>query len=207
MVGLDLIDINDYRVRFAKDLTGRHTIVLCHVKELDEVENGWQPITEASDIDCDWSPKFGAVFAGKFAEKNPFNIPGPIYGAMTDTCATGPAEAPDNVMLDPAGQEFIFRQPSNVGELRQVFGAAWIDPFVGYGVDGNSNWSLELIRDWWRSRMELIHKSQSIPQPKKQVARWRSYLDEQAESYLRAYAFLIEDGHLPSANDVLPDVR
>lgn len=32
MLGLDLIDINDYRVRFAKDVTGRHTIVLCHVK-------------------------------------------------------------------------------------------------------------------------------------------------------------------------------
>lgn len=200
-----------------------------NVSELPEARNGWEPVREAS-INVErlvragsgegWIGKLAHVFArqksrvriqarvfpGKFAERNPFNIPGPFYGAMTDTCQTGPAEAPANVMLDPVGQEFLYRQPSTIEELKQIFGAALTDPFEGYGADGNSNWSLTLIRAWWQSRDDLLEKSSAMVQPQRQIERWRSYLLEQTEPYLRAYAFFVEQGRLPAARDVLPDL-
>lgn len=206
MVGLALIDIDSYRVRFPKDLIryykGR-VIELRHVSELPGGETGWQTIKEAKDI---WAGDGQRVFQGNFAERNCFNIPGPFYGAMTDTCETGPAEAPANVGLDPAGQEFLYRQPSTVEEVQQLIFAARCDPFLGYGADGNSHWSLALVREWWQGRNDLIEKGSTIPQPKEQIDRWRSYLADEAEAYLRGYAFFIEEGRLPSVHDVLPDL-
>src|SRR6185437_16707438 len=130
MVSLDLIDIENYWVRLPKDLFpyhGSHVIEIRHFSDVAEGENGWQPIAEATDTNTTSTTKIGELFLGKFSERNPFNIPGPFYGAMTDTCETGPAEAPQNVMLDPHGQEFVFRQPSNLRELQQVFGVALCD--------------------------------------------------------------------------------
>ena len=42
----------------------------------------------------------GQFFQPAFGKRNPLNIPGPFYGAETDTCETGTAEAPHNVLLD-----------------------------------------------------------------------------------------------------------
>lgn len=209
MSGLGFIDIESVRVRFPEDLfpyQGSRLFEVRHLSEVDERDSGWQPIRQASDVHCKWPTKHGAFFLGNFAEKNPFNIPGPFYGAMTDTCGAGPVEAPANVMLDSDGQEFLFRQPSNVEELRQVIGAAICDPFLGYGADGNSNWSLASIREWWKNRYDLVRKAALIHQPKEQVDRWRSYLEEEAEPYLRAYAFFVEERRLPLADNALPNL-
>ena len=63
-------------------------------------------------------------FPSKFSMRNPLNIPGPIYGAETDTCCSGPREAPENVLLDKNGQEFVFKQASNAREFRGLVSAA-----------------------------------------------------------------------------------
>src|SRR5688572_7007151 len=94
-------------------------------------------------------------FTGNWSEINWMNTPGPIYGAGTDTCGTGPLAAPNNVQLDESAQEVVFRQPVNLYELRQVIHAADSDPFQGYGADGDSHWTHETIRDWWKRRREL----------------------------------------------------
>jgi hypothetical protein len=80
--------------------------------------------------------------------KNHFNVPGPFYGAETDTCCTGLHEAPGNVLLAARVQEFLFRQPSDADELRDVLSAALCECFCGYGADGDDHWTLHLIRDW-----------------------------------------------------------
>ena len=117
------VDLSQFRVRFPSDLypyKGSHVIEVCFADQIPPDNEGWQHISEA-----------GSFFQGKFAEKNPFNFPGPFYGALTDTCETGPMEAPANVMLDSQGQEFLFRQPATMNELRQVISAALCDPFQG----------------------------------------------------------------------------
>jgi hypothetical protein len=160
-------------------------------------------------------------FLGNFAERNPLNVPGPFYGAETDTCETGVIEAPSNVLLDSNGQEFIFRQPENCTELKAVILAAACDPFVGYGADGNDHWSLPLIREWWRDRaaaMEWVGQSltelnrhRAVPpglQPRVVALRaFRQYLEEGVEAYLRAYAFFLLEKRAPQAADVLPEMR
>jgi hypothetical protein len=87
------------------------------------------------------------VFPSQFSQRNLLNIPGPIYGAETDTCCTGPEEAPDNVLLDNNGQEFVFKQASSAVEFRDLVAAARSECFVGYGADGDVHWRLSLIRD------------------------------------------------------------
>jgi hypothetical protein len=59
-------------------------------------------------------------FDGRWQDKNWLNVPGPFYGAMTDTCGCGPFEAPQNVLMDEDTSEFIYRQPRNERELRAV---------------------------------------------------------------------------------------
>jgi hypothetical protein len=52
-----------------------------------------------------------------------------FYGAMTDTCGTGPIEAPRNIALDANGQEFVFQQPRDVDELADCCDACWAEVF------------------------------------------------------------------------------
>jgi hypothetical protein len=43
---------------------------------------------------------------GRWEERSWLNVPGPFYGAETDTCATGRRAAPSNVLYTVDGQEF-----------------------------------------------------------------------------------------------------
>jgi hypothetical protein len=93
---------------------------------------------------------------GRWEDKNWRNVPGPFYGAETDTCCTGRIAAPNNIAYDEEGQEFVIRQPQTEAELHQVLMAAWMDPFGGYGADGDRHWTPDLVRDWWSHRQRLI---------------------------------------------------
>ncbi len=67
-------------------------------------------------------------FQARWEDRNPWNIPGPIYVGDDDSCGTGPMAAPNNVYMPetndesrflPArlhgyGGEFVFRQPSTL---------------------------------------------------------------------------------------------
>jgi hypothetical protein len=169
----------------------------------------------ASSDKCQWESswlginKLAAFFPAKFSEKNPLNIPGPIYGAKTDTCCTGPQEAPDNVLLDNNGQEFVFRQPSIADEFRDLVSAAISECFCGYGADGNSRWRVSLVREWWQTREDMlrtgIDEDEKICIPAS-FQRWRQLLQGEAEGYLRVYAFFVENGRVPSEYDFLPEM-
>ncbi|GAA0992575.1 hypothetical protein GCM10009555_081850 [Acrocarpospora macrocephala] len=84
------------------------------------------------------------------------NVPGPFYGAQTDSCWMGRDIAPRHIVYeDECGSEVVFRQPQSPQEVHLVLTAAWNDPFCAYAGDGDNHWTLELIREWWASRERL----------------------------------------------------
>jgi hypothetical protein len=151
------------------------------------------------------------AFPGRFTDRNWRNTPGPFYGAQTDTCGTGPPEAPDNVLFDPLYQEFIIIQPRNPTELQAVVNAASVDPFEGYGADGNARWTRALVREWWSQRQRLLeelaealrkHAQSSQPdEPYRQALESSArFLTHDAEAYARRYIYWLENGR-PAPDD------
>lgn len=119
----------------------------------------------------------------------------------------GPEEARHNVLLDANGQEFVFRQPRNAAELRDVLSAAIVECFVGYGRDGDDHWRLSLIQQWWRGRGEMLTAASGLHGDPTSLNDWRRALQGEAESYLRVYAFFVENGRVPTDEEVLPEVQ
>ncbi len=191
-------DIRNLRVRLPDPLypfRGRKSIDACAASELHDQTSDWLGIDDLAEF-----------FPSKFSDKNPLNIPGPIFGAETDTCTTGPQEAPDNVLLDKNGQEFVFRQASSAVEFRDLVSAAMCECFEGYGADGDAHWRLSMIRDWWRNREDMLEEIGEKWCQADSIERWRQALRGGAEGYLRVYAFFVENGRTPEDSDVLPDL-
>ncbi|HAH44980.1 hypothetical protein [Gimesia sp.] len=166
----------------------------------------WYDLKELKYLNSDLSHRIGSnpPFHGSFSERNRFNIPGPFYGAETDSCLTGPAEAPQNIMVDEKGQEFVYRQPASLAELECVLRATEVDPFEGYGANGDQHWTLPLVRDWWNTRHDLLAEMDSLRKWNDNVDEWHRYLHGPAIDYLRQYVFFIEEGKLPQVWDSLP---
>jgi len=185
---MDIIDISTYRATISQ-----HQVPEVSRSDAPELDPAvWSPI-----------PNLPA-FRGKFEDRNPFNIPGPFYGAETDKCWTGPIEAPHNVMVDGDGHEFVYRQPTTIEGLQQVIKAALCDPLRGYGADGDKHWNLRLIREWW---WEMDHRLAQIEQlgiTNNNTDECVSFSTTHAESYLRQYAFFIEHRRCPRPADHLP---
>lgn len=196
METLQLLDIREYRVRLPEPLfpyTAKDGIELGLAGGC--VGPGWLTVAELP----------GDFFCTDFAHRNPLNLPGPFYGAETDTCQTGVAEAPNNVLMDERGQEFVFRQPEVAAELRDVLSAALCECFNGYGADGDQHWTLALIREWWATRFDLLRRA-DVAGDEAAVRRWREMLSGAAEDYLRRYAFFVEEGRMPADSERLPDL-
>jgi hypothetical protein len=190
--------IRDFRVRLPKPLfpySGKEQIGSRHVSEVPERDSGWLSI---DDLD--------QFFPSHFADRNPMNIPGPIYGAETDTCATGPEQAPQNVLLDTNGQEFVFKQPSTADEFRDIVSAAICECFAGYGADGDTHWRLSLIREWWQTRDQMLRGLHKDIGNECGIAKWREGLLGGLAKYLRIYAFYVENGRVPNEDDALPEL-
>lgn len=199
MNGLAIIDIHEFRVRLPEALfpyQGKQTIQVQRANQLASSDPRWVAIGNLS----------GDFFHPAFDKRNPLNMPGPFYGAESDTCETGPMEAPSNVLMDRNGQEFVFRQPSNESELRDVISAALCECFCGYGADGDSHWTVSRIREWWKSRYDLLAEAGEVRGSQESVLLWRRLLSGEAEPYLRTYAFFVEEKRSPKDSDVLPDV-
>jgi hypothetical protein len=159
-------------------------------------------------------------FSNQWDQKNWRNVPGPFYTAETDTCLTGREEAPNNVLYDEMGQEFIFRQPRSPEEVYQLVAAAYVDPFIGYGCDGNDHWTSQDIREWWRRRDELLnwilgqlrnpesesrtHENYIEQNQLKALRDFEQYFATGLHHYLRAYVFFLENRRIPQESDPLP---
>ena len=203
----EIIDLSEFRVRMPAGRNSgpgrRFFHQLLEVRRSDECHpdtDCWQSIPVTIHF------QGVKIFSGRFEERNCFNIPGPFYGAQTDTCETGPDEAPDNILLDGNGPEVVFRQPTTIDELQRIIGAACADPFSGYGADGNEHWNLRLIREWWQDKESRLAQIGNLSATNQSTDQWLSYSMSQSESYLRCYAFFIENRRLPKPADHLPDL-
>jgi hypothetical protein len=163
-----------------------------------------------------------AMFQGKWEERNSLNVPGPIYGAMTDTCWVGRLSAPRHVLygdVEDYEQEFLYRQPRNLAELLQVLDGVRQDPFAGWAYDGDDHWTVELVREWWRERGRVLKWIA------RKIAEWSSpgstaeekdvlvglddyqlYIEGDLADHLRAYAFWLDNRRSPAPGDTLPQL-
>jgi hypothetical protein len=140
---------------------------------------------------------------GRWEDRNWRNVPGPFYGAETDTCRAGHTQAPANVLYDELGQEFICRQPRSSDEVRAVLDAAYQDPFDGYAWDGDDHWTPTAVREWWTDRARLVNwidgrlRDPSERQSKASLIaallEFRAYVVGPLEADLQSYVTWLEE--------------
>ncbi len=165
-----------------------------------------------------------SFLSGEWNERYWLNIPGPFYGAETDTCLGGPYTAPANVLLTVSRQEFVYRQPRDAEEFLKVLWAAKGDPCHGFGADGNLRWSVRLIRDWWKERSAAFswiarakndyprdyrdHEIPGLDTVLKSLGEFEVFMSEPsgARAYLRCYAYFLEHHKVPPEGAKLPDI-
>lgn len=142
-------------------------------------------------------------------EKHPFNFPGPFYTGESDTCGTGDGEAPTNVMYDSNTCEYIFKQPQSFTELVCVIDAAAVEVFDSYSCNGNSYWTYDKCKQWWKDKqqlLELLRDPEVIRSNGGREQLYIDYLNSNAEIDLRRYCFFLENGYYPNGNVTLPDL-
>ncbi|MGI5238702.1 hypothetical protein [Dactylosporangium fulvum] len=160
-----------------------------------------------------------ATFQGKWSERNWRNVPGPFYGAETDNCWVGRLHAPRHVLYGDDidyEQEFLYRQPRSIEELRAVIFAAREDPWAGWACDGDAHWTPALVRQWWRDRARLRewittkHRcwSDSDRADEREAATgladYLTYLDGDLHGDLQVYSYFLDNHISPAQGDRLP---
>jgi hypothetical protein len=145
-------------------------------------------------------------FLGRWDQLNPLNVPGPFYGAETDTCCDGPPLAPYSLLTDENASGFVWRQPRNDTETRSLMAGCSSDPFSGFGWDGDQHWTPDLVRRWWSERG---NRTQLVTAAVREVSRYDEYPENIATSYLaylsgddivrdlRRYLFFLSEGRYP----------
>lgn len=140
-----------------------------------------------------------------WAEKHPFNIPGPFFTADTTNCGTGRPEAADNVMYDADGYEYIYRQPSNYHELIQVLNASAVEICGGYSCYGNQRWTYDSCKEWWANRADMIIQLNDPKVDKTNegnIHLYIDYLSTSAELDLRRYCFFLLNKYYPAEDNL-----
>ncbi len=184
----------------------------------------WDPIPHVAAVfasqprDGLWTGR-DETFQGKWEERNWRNVPGPFYGAMTDNCWVGRLHAPRHVLYgddDNYEQEFLYRQPCDIGELRDVVVAAQQDPWAGWACDGEAHWTPDLVRQWWRDRgrlrdwITIKHRQWTnsdhggAREAATGLADYLAYLEGDLELHLRVYSYFLDNHVSPAAGDPLP---
>ena len=80
----------------------------------------------------------------------------------------------------------------------------------GYSCNGNTHWTVDLCRQWWKEKSHLIEQL-NHPEVKKvnggREALYVDYLNSDAEMDLKRYCYFLETGAFPSKPDSrLPDL-
>ncbi|KOU68982.1 hypothetical protein ADK57_15165 [Streptomyces sp. MMG1533] len=174
-----------------------------------------------------------AVFSGTWAERNRRNVPGPFYGAATDSMATGRLDAPHHIAYDDDlgggfGTEFVYRRPTNPTETEALVAAVSMELYNGYGWDGDDHWTPATVRTWWHDRGRVREWALTIAadwgadtHPAwgfNGSAQYRSHYHDAArghrdfvahigdglEPYLRGYVFWLERRRAPRRWEALP---
>ncbi|MCX4547348.1 hypothetical protein OG709_29475 [Streptomyces sp. NBC_01267] len=174
----------------------------------------WEPIAALPEGEPETS------FGGRWEDRLWLNVPGPFYTGIADNCWTGRLHAPRHVLY--GGEyfgEYVYRQPATTAEVLNLVTAAQEDPYRGYACDGDSRWTPEAVRDWWRDRGRVTEYLESL------LPRWSSsdrsdereaaeglrdfaaYTAEGLDADLRKYLFRLEEGCYPKSSGPLPELR
>jgi RimJ/RimL family protein N-acetyltransferase len=154
---------------------------------------------------------------GRWADRDWRNVPGPFYGARTDSSWVGRVVAPGHVVYeDKFGSEIVYRQPRTASEVHLVLTAAWNDPFGAYAADGDEHWTLDLVRDWWADRDRLaawiddVQRRWSCSERADErdnaagLRDFAGYLTDGLEADLRDYGFWLDNRRPPRPHETLP---
>ncbi|MFJ3633868.1 ferredoxin [Streptomyces sp. NPDC090112] len=153
----------------------------------------------------------------RWAERDRRNVPGPFYGAGTDTCWMDRLIAPAHVLYDDEwGAEFVHRQPGGPEQALVLLGAVAQDPMVRYACDGDEHWTPELVRDWWAERARVREWAAALDrawcasnrEDERETAgggrAYVAYIDAGLEEYLRHYLFWLSEGRPADSGAPLP---
>ncbi|WP_211244322.1 hypothetical protein [Actinospica robiniae] len=157
----------------------------------------------------------------KWTDRHWMNVPGPFYTGVTDNCWTGRLHAPRHILYGgDFYNEFVYRQPRSREEVESLIVAAEQDPCYGYACDGDSRWTPDAVRGWWRDRglvrehLEALLTEWSAEAPGSQeteaaegVRDFLGYLAGDLKADLRAYIYRLEQGRYPDADARLPRLR
>jgi hypothetical protein len=164
------------------------------------------------------------LFVGKWDERNWRNVPGPLYGAQTDNCWVGRIHAPRHILYGSElngsdveyEQEFLYRQPRTPAELGDVLDGMSLDPCAGWAYDGDTNWTPDLVRGWWRDsprlRQWITQKRRTWADSERDDEReaaeglsdYLAYLDGELPDHLRVYMYFLDHHRSPTNSDLLP---
>ncbi|MFI5533014.1 ferredoxin [Kitasatospora sp. NPDC051853] len=160
-----------------------------------------------------------AFFQGAWADRHWLNVPGPFYGATTDTCGTGRIHAPDLVLYEAdCFTEYVYRQPRTPRELQDLVDAAGAEVFSSYACDGDTHWTPAAVREWWRDRGRVkeylsAHRTDWEADDAKAgqgvaaaAEAYAAYLDGELADHLRVYLFRLHERRSPVAGDRLPQL-
>ncbi|MFG2822116.1 hypothetical protein ACGFX4_22140 [Kitasatospora sp. NPDC048365] len=138
---------------------------------------------------------------GAWSERHWLNVPGPVYCTETLTGGSGPGVAPESVLPDEAGADFVFRQPHTPAEVEALLEAGALEPMDGYCWNGDEHWTPELVREWWAGRGRV---REWIAGQNGEADEYAAYLEDGLEDDLRGYLFWLIEDREPSAGEELP---
>nr|WP_062338099.1 hypothetical protein [Herbidospora sakaeratensis] len=178
----------------------------------------WDPLPEALE-QIAVRRHLAGHFRGTWERRNPLNVPGPFYGADTDTCGAGPIVAPRHVLCDAEGQEFVYRQARDRDGLGEILDAIEEEPFGDYARDGDDRWTPESVREWWARRGQVRAFAESLAAEyatsdrdwdRDRVPALRDFAasidNGELEEYLRNYLFWLTERRSPRDGEPLPDL-
>ncbi|MFD9595186.1 hypothetical protein ACFWA9_20875 [Kitasatospora sp. NPDC059973] len=114
----------------------------------------WDPLPTARRLLTD-QPHLDR-FSGHWDERNWRNVPGPFYGADTDSLQLGRRDAPFHLAHDDdhgpfSGREFVYRQPVGAAQTRDLLDGCTLG-HGGFAMDGDDHWTVPAVREWWQER-------------------------------------------------------
>ncbi|WP_194235874.1 hypothetical protein [Streptomyces sp. CB01881] len=181
----------------------------------------WDPLPTARRLLIEY-PNLDQ-FGGLWQERNWRNVPGPFYGADTDSMQMGRHDAPFHIAYDDDhgpldGREFVFRQPVGPVQTYDLLSGCFFG-HGGFAMDGDDHWTAPAVREWWQERGQVREWAFGVS------SRWSrtrgkyrehyrdaaqglrdytAYLDHGLEEYLRGYLFWLAERRPRRAGESLP---
>ncbi|MFE7559035.1 hypothetical protein [Kitasatospora sp. NPDC057500] len=181
-------------------------------------EGYWDPLPTARHLILE-DPHLDQ-FGGLWRERNHLNVPGPFYGADTDTMEMGRLDAPFHIAYDDDGREFVYRQPTDPDQTYDLLSGCFFG-HGGFAMDGDDHWTVPGVREWWHGRGRVREwavtasdrlartggEYRSHHRDSAQGLRdYIAHLDQGLEEYLRGYLFWLAERRPPRPGEARPEL-